>query len=280
MCEATHPLIVLPLPHLSTDFHLLPLQEYLSHLIPCLRHHANPGGIPTRGRSQGVSITLCAHPVPSASSVRSHVNPALTADFPVLQLPVLYVVRSSLFPTHATHSSDRLATPFFRQIVVYAVVIFAVWNIPAVRNVINPLKLFTIGWHELCHIIAVSDINPSVCCRDTPFLNTFVTLVGHPDWWNDSTRFYRPEYRWMYQSRRRLATSHSLCRLHRVHLPWRNFRLSRLRHSCFKNNELGPWLRDVRPVSPRQRQAVGPSVFSASNFSTFPIQYDNINDLL
>lgn len=31
------------------------------------------------------------------------------------------------------------------KIVVYAVVIFAFWNIPGARNLINPLKLFTIG---------------------------------------------------------------------------------------------------------------------------------------
>ncbi|KAF8661268.1 hypothetical protein AX16_001370 [Volvariella volvacea WC 439] len=35
-----------------------------------------------------------------------------------------------------------------------AVIIFGFWNVPIVRNFINPLKLFTIGWHELCHITA------------------------------------------------------------------------------------------------------------------------------
>ena len=157
-----------PPPHFPADFHLLSLQEFLHHLIPRSRCHADLGRIPTRGCSQGACVALCAHPVPSAFSDRSHVNATLTADSPVLQLPVLYVVRSSLLPIHATHSFDRLATPFPRQIVVYAVVIFAVWNIPAVRNVINPLKLFTIGWHELCHIIAVSGLHPSVHCQDPP----------------------------------------------------------------------------------------------------------------
>ena len=37
-------------------------------------------------------------------------------------------------------------------------IIFGVWNIPGARNLINPLKLFTIGWHELCHIAAVRRI--------------------------------------------------------------------------------------------------------------------------
>ncbi|KAF9485464.1 hypothetical protein BDN70DRAFT_795804, partial [Pholiota conissans] len=39
-------------------------------------------------------------------------------------------------------------------IVAMAVVIFGFWNVPVVRNLINPLKLFAIGWHELCHISA------------------------------------------------------------------------------------------------------------------------------
>ncbi|EKM49999.1 uncharacterized protein PHACADRAFT_264473 [Phanerochaete carnosa HHB-10118-sp] len=52
-----------------------------------------------------------------------------------------------LTPTH-----DQVPTLYV--IVVYTVVIFALWNIPGARVLINPLKLFTIGWHELCHITA------------------------------------------------------------------------------------------------------------------------------
>lgn len=44
------------------------------------------------------------------------------------------------------------------QIVVYAVVIFAFWVIPGFRVVLNPLKLLTIGWHELCHITMVRPV--------------------------------------------------------------------------------------------------------------------------
>jgi hypothetical protein len=36
-----------------------------------------------------------------------------------------------------------------------SVIMFGFWNVPIVRNFINPLKLFTIGWHELCHVFAV-----------------------------------------------------------------------------------------------------------------------------
>jgi hypothetical protein len=39
-----------------------------------------------------------------------------------------------------------------------AVIIFGFWNVPIVRNLMNPLKLFTIGWHELCHVIAVRSV--------------------------------------------------------------------------------------------------------------------------
>ncbi|KAG8744194.1 hypothetical protein FRC10_010660 [Ceratobasidium sp. 414] len=38
--------------------------------------------------------------------------------------------------------------------VVFIVVISAVWHIPGARTLINPLKLFTIGCHELCHMVA------------------------------------------------------------------------------------------------------------------------------
>ncbi|KZT10074.1 uncharacterized protein LAESUDRAFT_694683 [Laetiporus sulphureus 93-53] len=44
--------------------------------------------------------------------------------------------------------------PVLYVIVVYTVVIFAFWVIPGARVVITPLKLFTIGWHEFCHIVA------------------------------------------------------------------------------------------------------------------------------
>lgn len=36
-------------------------------------------------------------------------------------------------------------------IVVYAIILFGLWNIPGARVIINPLKLFAIGWHEVSH---------------------------------------------------------------------------------------------------------------------------------
>ncbi|OCH93632.1 hypothetical protein OBBRIDRAFT_885307 [Obba rivulosa] len=65
---------------------------------------------------------------------------------PPVAPPVHYPHMSPVAPTH-----DQV--PVLYVIVVYAVVIFAFWNIPGVRALIVPLKLFTIGWHELCHIV-------------------------------------------------------------------------------------------------------------------------------
>ncbi len=63
---------------------------------------------------------------------------------------MLYVVCPFFLTTNSPLQSLRLP-----QIVVYAVIIFAAWVIPGARVVITPLKLFTIGWHELCHITMV-----------------------------------------------------------------------------------------------------------------------------
>jgi len=37
--------------------------------------------------------------------------------------------------------------------IVFLFVVAVFWNLPIIRAVINPLKLYTIGWHELCHIV-------------------------------------------------------------------------------------------------------------------------------
>lgn len=56
-------------------------------------------------------------------------------------------------------SQDSSAPNAQQVVVIYviiamAVVIFGFWNVPGVRHIINPLKLFTIGAHEMFHIIA------------------------------------------------------------------------------------------------------------------------------
>jgi len=68
--------------------------------------------------------------------------------------------RPPIAPKQSISPQPSPLTPVGEQLVVlyviavYMVIIFAVWNVPGVRNLINPLKLFTIGWHELCHIAA------------------------------------------------------------------------------------------------------------------------------
>ncbi|KAF8892091.1 peptidase M50B-like-domain-containing protein [Infundibulicybe gibba] len=57
-------------------------------------------------------------------------------------------------PSITTQSTTSAIMPSSDQIIAMAVIIFGFWNVPIVRNCINPLKLFTIGWHELCHITA------------------------------------------------------------------------------------------------------------------------------
>ncbi len=38
---------------------------------------------------------------------------------------------------------------------VFLVLAIPFWFLPGARTVIAPLKLFVIGWHELCHMLAV-----------------------------------------------------------------------------------------------------------------------------
>ncbi|KAF5388642.1 hypothetical protein D9757_004795 [Collybiopsis confluens] len=70
--------------------------------------------------------------------------------------------RPPLAPPSATStpSPSSSLTPSTDQIVVLyvlismAVITFGFWNVPGIRHLINPLKLFTIGAHELFHIVA------------------------------------------------------------------------------------------------------------------------------
>ena len=57
----------------------------------------------------------------------------------------------------ASSTPKRAAShlPAPAQMISMAVVIFGLWNVPIVRKLLNPLKLFTIGLHELFHIFLV-----------------------------------------------------------------------------------------------------------------------------
>jgi hypothetical protein len=76
------------------------------------------------------------------------------------------------------------------QIIVYTVVIFGVWNIPGARLLITPLKLLTIGFHELCHIAAVRPL------ISLPFVSLRLIrcsfMLGHTHRRVDPARLYRP----------------------------------------------------------------------------------------
>ncbi|KAI9509126.1 peptidase M50B-like-domain-containing protein [Russula earlei] len=82
---------------------------------------------------------------------------------------------SVIAPTH-----DQVRTT--HRILVYAVVLFGLWNIPGARLLINPLKLFAIGWHELCHaILAVLTGGTITRMSIDPTLGGFTTVQGgHP----------------------------------------------------------------------------------------------------
>ena len=76
-----------------------------------------------------------------------------------VQWSVLYVVRC--FPLALyLHTLRVLKTD--GQLVVYAVVLFGLWNIPGARVIITPLKLFAIGWHEVSHAALVRSISLSL----------------------------------------------------------------------------------------------------------------------
>jgi len=69
---------------------------------------------------------------------------------PPVALPMPIVTRTPI--STITPSTDQVVILYV--IIAMAVIVFGFWNVPIVRNLINPLKLFTIGWHELCHVCA------------------------------------------------------------------------------------------------------------------------------
>ena len=103
------------------------------------------------------------------------------------------------------------------KIVVYAVVIFGVWHIPGARVVINPLKLFTIGWHELCHIIAVRSHLIFSCGLH----HGAHCISGNIDRGHNIKNNHWPNHGWCNHSRRRHTIHHPLLRVHRVKSVWR-----------------------------------------------------------
>ncbi|KAF6752997.1 peptidase M50B-like-domain-containing protein [Ephemerocybe angulata] len=75
-----------------------------------------------------------------------------TVSLPPIAPPMPTLASPSSSNPPLTPTSDQVVVLYV--IIAMAVIIFGFWNVPVVRNLINPLKLFTIGWHELCHVTA------------------------------------------------------------------------------------------------------------------------------
>lgn len=138
------------------------------------------------------------------------------------------------------------------QIIAMAVIIFGFWNVPIVRNCINPLKLFTIGWHELCHISAVSPYFVLIVHRP----KTAQSCVGHSLWRAHTENHHRPACRGCDNCGRRTSFIHSVCRVHRFHVTWRTVCTCRLGHACREDHELCSGGRPYHALGPCTRQVV------------------------
>lgn len=131
-----------------------------------------------------------------------------------------------------------------------AVIIFGFWNVPVVRNLINPLKLFTIGWHELCHIAAVG--NPHTHrvfsfirrCLKSLFLSHLVldwVLAGDPIWRQNTQNHHRSQCGRRYDSRGRDSRVRAVGWLHRVNAFRWGVRTGGVGYISGKDPELCPW---------------------------------------
>lgn len=137
-----------------------------------------------------------------------------------------------------------------------AVVIFGFWNVPVVRNLINPLKLFAIGWHELCHICAVRTYLHARCAHgprvlfmpmlipalpSPSLICTRTASVGHPHRRAHPQNHDRPTRRRRNDRRGRQRVVHALRWLPRQHAPRRHVRARGLGHARRQDHELRPW---------------------------------------
>lgn len=120
-----------------------------------------------------------------------------------------------------------------------AVIIFGFWNVPVVRNLINPLKLFTIGWHELCHISAV-------CIQAlVVFLHVLIVSTGNPHRWTNTQNHYRPPCRRGNNRRRRCTRLCSVIGLYWLDITRWGVYSRRMEHISGQSVELcvGSWAR-------------------------------------
>ena len=119
-----------------------------------------------------------------------------------------------------------------------SVIIFGFWNVPIVRNFINPLKLFTIGWHELCHVFAVRFV--MYLYLGTALLWLTVSHTGNIVWWPSIEDNYRPP-RWRGDDRGGWSPDlHTMLRIYWISFVRWCFCPSRMGHARRENNELRP----------------------------------------
>jgi hypothetical protein len=118
-----------------------------------------------------------------------------------------------------------------------AVVIFGFWNVPGVRNFIIPLKMFSIGLHEMCHVIAVSILSHAFrsCPSHVPLCPLGKTGYNYRRIRTKDNN--RPSHRRMYDCRRRVADIHTLIRIHRLRFVGRTIRACRMGHAGSESDE-------------------------------------------
>lgn len=129
-----------------------------------------------------------------------------------------------------------------------AVIIFGFWNVPIVRNCINPLKLFTIGWHELCHIFAVRAF------RTLFFFTLEANMAYHSGntlWWSNIENHHRSTHWRGYHCRRWKSSVYTSFRVYRLYATRGSFCPCRLGYTCGEGNELCTWDRAYHASRPR-----------------------------
>jgi hypothetical protein len=188
--------------------------------------------------SQNATSTHTSPIVPTHDQVRDAVPHLVVSPFTTFILLLVDRALPRGFPSPPfTHfpllpiSSRRML-----QIVVYAVVLFGLWTIPGARLIINPLKLFAIGWHELCHAILVRPPLFSPHGVRPPRLTAQPT-VGDIDRRNDHAHVDRSHNGRIHHRAGRSPALDPLCRLHRLHAPGRPVPPRRFRHARGQNSQ-------------------------------------------
>jgi hypothetical protein len=214
----------------------------LLKLFPSSSRSLKPAPLPCQIRPLGTHrIPLLRIPIPSfpraiRCGIHTPSRPFLSFATFILLPVVRALCRGSPFPISSLPISSRPVG----QIVVYAVVLFGLWTIPGARLLINPLKLFAIGWHELCHAILVRSPPYSFPGVHTPRLTSRPT-VGDIDGRNDHAHVDRSHNGWIHHRARWPSSFDPLCRLHRFHAIGRFVHPWRLRHACVQNPQLRCW---------------------------------------